>query len=104
MKAVSAKFDRDYDQDQYERKIGALAIKIQASSEERANPEQEAWDAAVEKLRRGDHYLLVLLNAAPATQTKESWSKHSLRVVAAALALFAFAALNLWFRHWMRDH
>lgn len=104
MKTVSAEFDRDYDQGEYERRIGALASRIQARDEEQAGPEQEAWDAAVEKLSRGDHYLLVLINASPATQTAESWSKHSLRVVAAALVLCAFAALDLWFRHWMRDH
>ncbi len=63
MMAVSAEFDRDYDQDEYEWKIGGLVGRFLA----RAKPqdEQEAWDEAVEKLSEGDHYLLVLIDAAP---------------------------------------
>src|SRR5580693_451671 len=63
MMAVSAEFDRDYDQDEYEQKIGGLVQRLLARDE--AQAEQETWDDAVVKLADEDHYLLVLINAAP---------------------------------------
>ena len=63
MAAVSEEFDRDYDQDAYETRIGGLVSRLIARDE---NEElRENWDAAVDKLSRGDHYLLILLDAAP---------------------------------------
>ena len=60
---VSAEFDRDYDQNEYERKIAGLVEKIQLLDEAPSKQEQETWDLAVEKLSDGDHYLLVLIDA-----------------------------------------
>jgi len=100
MKAISLQFDRDYEQGEYEQKIGALVGKIQAREESY----QASWDQAVDKLSRGDHYLLFLIDAVQPLQRQETWITHSLKVVAAALVLFAIAALDLWFRRWMRDH
>lgn len=104
MKAINAEFDRDYDQDEYERKIAALAGRIQQCDESQSELELEDWDNAIEKLSRGDHYLLVLINAVQPQGRKETWARHSLKVVAAALVLLAFVALDLWLRRWMRDH
>ncbi|HXR40414.1 MAG TPA: hypothetical protein VN776_15035 [Terracidiphilus sp.] len=64
MKEVSAEFDRDYDQDEYERKIGGLVRGIEARDDTRSEREKEAWDEAVLKLCDEDHYLLVLIDAA----------------------------------------
>jgi hypothetical protein len=101
MKQVSSEFDRDYDQDEYEQKIGGLAGKIQSRLRAQGGPEEEIWDRAMMKLSRGDHYLLVLIDAAnPATKG----AKQNLIVLVVALVLFAFAALDQYFRHWMRDH
>ncbi len=60
--AVSAQFDRDYNQDEYEKRIASLVRKIEARDATQDHLEQEAWDEAVEKLRDGDHYLSVLVN------------------------------------------
>jgi hypothetical protein len=103
MKVVSAEFDRGYDQDAYERKITALASRVEARFEGQGQQERENWNRAIEKLSRGDHYLSILLGAGP-EKRPETWVRHSLKVVAAAFALVAFAALDIWFRHWMRDH
>ena len=65
MMAIGKEFDRDYDQDEYEQKIGGLAAKIQARDAAESEPDQTAWDDAVVKLSDGDHYLLVLINPAP---------------------------------------
>lgn len=101
MKEVSAEFDRGYNQEEYERKIARLVSKIQANDETQNEQEQEAWDWAVEKLSHGDHYILVLIHAA---EPQRNLARHWLKVLAAALGLFAFAALDIWFRQWMREH
>lgn len=64
---VAAEFDRDYDDNEYERKIAELVGNSLAN----ATQEQgERWREAVMKLSEGDHYLLVLIaRAAPARQT-----------------------------------
>ena len=63
MAAVSAEFDRDYDQDAYEARIGGLVSRLIARDEN--DQLRENWDAAIDELSRGDHYLLILLDAAP---------------------------------------
>lgn len=65
MKAASAEFDREYDQDAYERKIGNLVGGVRARNDAGSESDKEAWDHAVLKLTDGDHYLLVLIDAAP---------------------------------------
>ena len=104
MKAVSAEFDRDSDQDEYERRISALGVKCLERDGEKSDREREDWDLALERLSRGDHYLSVLVGASAPTRTPETWVKHSLKVVAAFLVLTGFGALDLWVRHWMREH
>ena len=64
MMAVSEEFERDYDPDEYEQKIGGLAAKIQARDAAESEKDQTAWDDAVVKLSDRDHYLLVLINTA----------------------------------------
>lgn len=66
MKAVSAEFDRDYKQDEYERRIAGLVRGIEKSEETQSEEEKDAWYQAVLKLCNGDHYLLVLIDAASA--------------------------------------
>ncbi len=65
MAEVSAAFDRDYDQNEYEHKIAVLIRNISADNQGHNPEEEEAWDNAVLKLTEGDHYLSVLtaLNA-----------------------------------------
>jgi hypothetical protein len=65
MIAVNEEFERDYDDDEYEQKIGGLVAKIQASDAKQSEQDQAAWDDAVMKLVEGDHYILVLIDAAP---------------------------------------
>jgi hypothetical protein len=61
MEAANEAFDREYDTDEYEAKIGSIVRSI----ESRNTPEeQDKWDEAVVKLSEGDHYLPVLINGA----------------------------------------
>lgn len=62
MKSVGAEFDRDYDQKDYERKIGGLIANIVVERHHHNEAEEVKWDAAVHKLSEGDHYLTVLVN------------------------------------------
>ncbi|MGA2807331.1 MAG: hypothetical protein ABSE87_04300 [Terracidiphilus sp.] len=101
MKQVSADFDRNYDQGEYEKKIGGLADRIQSHLRANNGQGEESWNAAIEKLSHGDHYLLVLVNAA---NPVGKGVKHNLKVLIVALVLFALIALDHWFRQWMRDH
>lgn len=101
MKQVSADFDRDYDQEKYENKIGGLADAIQSRLRANNLQGEESWNAAIQKLSHGDHYLLVLVGAADPVK---KGIKHNLKVLVAALVLLALVALDQWFRQWMRDH
>ena len=67
MMEVSAEFDRDYDQDEYEAKIAGLIQRYLRHTRDEDETESEAWNGAVSKLSGEDHYLLVLINAAPPT-------------------------------------
>jgi hypothetical protein len=62
MKRISAEFDRDYDQNEYEQKIAGLVHKITSRDHSQSQTDTEAWDDAVVQLSEGDHYLLVLLD------------------------------------------
>jgi hypothetical protein len=64
MASVSAEFDQDYDQNEYERKIGQLIAGVTANHHGHDKQEEENWDAAVIRLSEGDHYIQVLLNVA----------------------------------------
>ena len=98
MKEVSSEFDRDHDQDKYEQKIASLIGGIQARL---TDEERMTWERALEKLSEGDHYLLVLVDAANPTR---KGVKHNLKILIIGLVFLALAVLNMWFRHWLRDH
>ena len=68
MMKVSEEFDRDYDQNEYEQKIGGLVSSIEARGDARGQQEIEDWDEAVLKLSDEDHYLLILIDAAAKTR------------------------------------
>lgn len=59
---VNAEFEREYDNDEYEKKIAGLVREIEKQNETATGDEQSKWDDAVVKLSEGDHYLLVLID------------------------------------------
>ena len=61
MASVSAEFDRDYDQYEYEQRIAALARKIEERNQAENAEEDSAWRDALQKLGEGDNYLTVLV-------------------------------------------
>jgi hypothetical protein len=90
---VNDAFDRDYSQKEYEQKIAGLIRKIQASSRTRNKDELDTWTEAVRILRREDHYLLVMLDAAGAPSRPRG---DVLKLWLTALAIVcAFLAIDL---------
>lgn len=65
MASVSAEFDRDYDQDEYEQKIAELARKVERRNRAENPEEKAAWQDALNELSEGDHYLTVLIRTKP---------------------------------------
>jgi hypothetical protein len=96
LKQVSAEFDRDYDQDEYEKKIGVLTDRIQSRQQD-----EESWNRALQKLSQGDHYLLVLVGAENSVQ---KGLKHNLTALVIAIVFVAYVVLEHWFRQWMWNH
>jgi len=58
---INAAFERDYRDVDYEEKISRLIHNL---AERATAEEHETWDQAVLKLSEGDHYLLVMVDAA----------------------------------------
>ena len=104
MMAAGEEFDRDYDRDEYEQKIGGLAAKIQARDAAESEQDQAAWDDAVVELSEGDHYLLVLIDSGGQSRPVRPWLPalsepvrrprgDSFRLILAAIVCFAVALL-----------
>ncbi|HKO20784.1 MAG TPA: hypothetical protein VJU82_18060 [Acidobacteriaceae bacterium] len=72
MAEVNDSFDRDYDQEEYERKIGSLSRNFCADVSANNAAAFERWNTAVQTLSVEDHYILVLIGAAgqPATNVR----------------------------------
>ena len=104
MSQVKEAFVRDYDEDEYERKIAGLVRRIYAR--DGSAEEIEAWNDATVRLSAADHYLLVSIDGAswrtkgPLSAwlpTSESRGKRPrgdwMRLTLAAVAVFALCAI-----------
>ena len=61
---VSEDFDREYDQDQYERKIAKLVMKADRRIRKGSGDDYDRWWAAIRFLQREDHYITVMIRLA----------------------------------------
>lgn len=93
MAEVSAKFDQEYDQDEYEDKIARIVRRVH----ETATPEDEqAWDDAVEVLRGQDHYLLVLMNRKMVRKASARPPGDMLKLILTAALIVAALMIGIW--------
>jgi hypothetical protein len=69
---VNEEFERNYNQDEYEAKIAGLIRSFWKSTQADNEEELEAWAKAESKLREGDHYLLVMIDAATHSRSRYS--------------------------------
>jgi hypothetical protein len=72
IKSISAEFDRDYDEDEYERKIAGLISSIVADNDERNNEKKTDWNRALAKAGEGDRYLFVMIDMATTQDAERS--------------------------------
>ncbi len=61
---VSDQFDREYDQDKYEKKIARLIRHARNRAQKEDPHDFEAWKDAIHTLGREDHYLLTMVSQA----------------------------------------
>jgi hypothetical protein len=61
---ISVEFDRDYDQNAYERKISRLIKKAVSRARKEQPNESDAWRNAIRRLSGDDRYLLVMMDQA----------------------------------------
>ena len=62
--SISNAFQRDYDDVEFEQKIGTLIRNFCADSRKNNRDELNAWKEAVRTISKEDHYLLVLIGVA----------------------------------------
>ena len=61
MTKVNAEFEQEHNDAEYEEKIETVIRRIRETQDE---PSERDWNAAVDRLRTEDHYLLVMIDAA----------------------------------------
>jgi hypothetical protein len=63
---VNEEFDRDYDQDEYEKKVARLVANATEHDRKESREQNDAWCDAVNQLKKEDHYILVMIDLAMA--------------------------------------
>jgi len=86
---VSEQFDREYDQDEYEKKIARIVGKAYKRILHDSPDDYDTWLAAVRLLQREDHYVSVLISLAALRPRLDQ-----LKLLAAGLAIAA--CIVLW--------
>lgn len=64
MMKVSDEFDREYDQNEYEKKIRGLATTAMKRCRKESPEEYDIWQSAIHVLEKEDHYILVMFSQA----------------------------------------
>jgi hypothetical protein len=64
MMKVSEDFDREYDQDEYERKIAKLVTQADKRVRKSSHHDYDMWWTAIRFLQREDHYITVMIRLA----------------------------------------
>lgn len=92
--SVNEAFERDYDQDSYERKIKKLVREARNHARKEAPQDVRSWSDAICILRKEDHYISVMLGHPTAPRHP---FVDLLRAVGTGLALSAiFAAVGIF--------
>src|ERR1700686_283541 len=61
--SVNEAFERDYDQDSYEKRIKKLVREARNRARKEAPQDIKSWSDAIRILRKEDHYISVMLGA-----------------------------------------
>jgi hypothetical protein len=97
---VNDEFDKEYEQDAYEKKISGLIKKAVTRARKQQREDYEAWTAAIRRLSKDDRYLLVMVKQAgvgrilrPGRRSGDLWRICS-RGLAAVALLAGFAGFT----------
>lgn len=102
MKEVSDAFDREYDQNEYEKKITSLIQRLNKRLRKENPGEYEDWRSAISFLKRKDHYINVMISHAglrPRGDRLKLWATGFALVAAYLGFLFVAAKYHLTFGH-----
>ena len=91
---VSENFDREYDQDEYERKIAKLVTQADRRMRKGSRDDYDKWWAAIRFLQREDHYILVMIRLAGLARAPRG---DQLRLFASAFGIVAFILMWTFF-------
>lgn len=94
MPEISDKFDREYDQDEYEEKIAKLVNAAANRTKKTSRDEYRHWWAAIRLLKTEDHYVSVLIDEAdlrPPGDLLKLWSAGFV-IVGLVIAYAVFSA------------
>jgi hypothetical protein len=61
---VNEQFDREYDQDEYEKKMAKIIANLYRGVLHDSRDDSQKWSTAMRCLQREDHYILVLIGLA----------------------------------------
>lgn len=84
--SIADRFEREYDEEQYERKIASLICSARRRLRREHADQAQAWSSAVRILRREDHYLSVLISEA---RDPRAWWVDRLKLLGTALLVLA---------------
>jgi hypothetical protein len=97
--ALNDAFEAEYDDAEYEAKIGKLMRRTHARLKEESPSLASTWDEAVQELRKGDHYLLVLLGDTsgqflnPALSSWSFWKLLGVAILVLILGMILFVVM-----------
>lgn len=89
---VNEDFDRDYDQNEYERKIAKLVRNVDRRIKKDSRENYDEWWAAIRFLQREDHYISVMLRLAGLRPRGDQ-----LRLFATALGIVTLILIWIFF-------
>jgi hypothetical protein len=87
--ALNEEFEAKYDTQEYEQKLAKLLEHAYKRVSEESSAKRKIWDDAIDSLRAGDHYLLVLWDLGPSFSRVplRSWLRLVLRLGILALII-----------------
>jgi hypothetical protein len=90
---LNDEFEAQYDSAKYEKKISRLMHHAYKRLRKEGSSALRTWDDAIRRLKRGDHYLIVLWGERPGSHTTE--------LIGLGIGLFILAALYglRWITH-----
>jgi hypothetical protein len=96
---VSDAFHREYDDREYERKIARLIRNARTRAIASHASSSDGWSDALEILKEGDHYLLVLARRADAAEPGFNWAVLALVVAVVCGVGLLLAGLSAYLGH-----